>query len=47
MKMNEIYEAPAVEIVKVMIEKGFAGSPSYSDGGVGLPGDGSDYDDLK
>ena len=27
MKMNEIYEAPAVEIVKVMVEAGFAGSP--------------------
>ena len=23
MKMNEIYEAPAVEIVKVMVEAGF------------------------
>ena len=45
MKMNEIYEAPELEVVNVMIEKGFAGS--YTDGGVGLPGDGSDYDDLK
>lgn len=26
MKMNEIYEAPAVEIVKVIVETGFAGS---------------------
>ena len=44
MKMNEIYEAPAVEIVKVMIEKGFAAS--YTDGGVKLPGNGDDYDEL-
>ena len=27
MKMNEIYEAPAVEVLKVMVETGFAGSP--------------------
>ena len=27
MKMNEIYEAPAVEIVKVSVEAGFAASP--------------------
>ena len=26
MKMNEIYEAPAVEIVKVAVEAGFEGS---------------------
>ena len=26
MKMNEIYEAPAVEFVKVAVEAGFAGS---------------------
>ena len=31
MKMNEIYEAPAVEIVKVMVEAGFAGSPNPSE----------------
>lgn len=31
MKMNEIYEAPAVEIVKVMVEAGFAGSPTGPD----------------
>ena len=44
MKMNEIYEAPAVEIVKVMVEAGF--SASYTDGGVELPGNGDDYKDL-
>ena len=26
MKMNEIYEAPELEVLNVMIEKGFAGS---------------------
>ena len=26
MKMNEIYEAPMLEVLNVMIEKGFAGS---------------------
>ena len=45
MKMNEIYEAPAVEIVKVMVEAGFVQS-DYTDGGVGLPGSGDDYKDL-
>ena len=28
MKMNEIYEAPELEVLNVMIEKGFAASPS-------------------
>ena len=27
MKMNEIYEAPELEVLNVMIEKGFAASP--------------------
>ena len=27
MKMNEIYEAPELEVLNVMIEKGFAISP--------------------
>lgn len=31
MKMNEIYEAPAVEIVKVAVEAGFAGSNDLID----------------
>ena len=44
MKMNEIYEAPVLEVLNVMIEKGFAAS--YTDGGVELPGNGDDYDDL-
>ena len=36
MKMNEIYEAPAVEIVKVMVETGFSQSDDISDvGGIG------------
>ena len=26
--MNEIYEAPELEVLNVMIEKGFAASPS-------------------
>ena len=29
--MNEIYEAPAVEIVKVMVEAGFQVSPTTPD----------------
>ena len=28
MKMNEIYEAPALEVLNVMVESGFAGSVS-------------------
>ena len=42
MKMNEIYEAPAVEIVKVMVEAGFVVSqvdendPNFG-GGVANP----------
>lgn len=31
MKMNEIYEAPAVEFVKVAVEAGFAGSVDAGD----------------
>ena len=31
--MNEIYEAPAVEIVKVMVEAGFQASPGSVDAG--------------
>ena len=27
MKMNEIYEAPVLEVLNVMIENGFAASP--------------------
>lgn len=26
MKMNEIYEAPVLEVLNVMVEQGFAGS---------------------
>ena len=29
--MNEIYEAPAVEVLKVMVEAGFAGSVNAGD----------------
>ena len=40
MKMNEIYEAPELEVLNVMIEKGFAASPG---GGHGAgEGDGED-----
>lgn len=27
MKMNEIYEAPVLEVLNVMVENGFAASP--------------------
>ena len=27
MKMNEIYEAPVLEVLNVMVESGFAASP--------------------
>ena len=27
MKMNEIYEAPVLEVLNVMVESGFASSP--------------------
>ena len=40
MKMNEIYEAPAVEIVKVAVEAGFSQSDDASDVG-GIEGGGS------
>ena len=34
MKMNEIYEAPVLEILNVMVESGFAASPmgGYGEG---------------
>ena len=35
MKMNEVYEAPAVEIVKVMVEGGFTLSNSENDPNFG------------
>ena len=41
MKMNEIYEAPAVEILKVVVEAGFAQSDAGSDVG-GIEGGGLD-----
>ena len=28
MKMNEIYEAPVLEVLNVMVESGFAASPT-------------------
>ena len=31
--MNEIYEAPVLEVLNVMVEKGFAGSVEIEDGG--------------
>ena len=41
--MNEIYEAPAVEIVKVAVEAGFGASDTGStDSGFGFGGTGSD-----
>ena len=43
MKMNEIYEAPAVEIVKVAAEAGFQMSlPEGSDSGIGDMENGGD-----
>ena len=35
MKMNEIYEAPVLEVLNVMVEKGFAASPTGSEGNFG------------
>ena len=32
MKMNEIYEAPAMELVKVVVEAGFGLSTGVSEG---------------
>ena len=32
MKMNEIYEAPVLEVLNVMVETGFAGSVEIEDG---------------
>ena len=37
MKMNEIYEAPAVELVKVSVEAGFGLSTGVSEGEVTTP----------
>ena len=31
MKMNEIYEAPVLEVLNVMVESGFAASPVVDD----------------
>ena len=33
MKMNEIYEAPVLEILNVVVEKGFSASVEIEDGG--------------
>ena len=33
MKMNEIYEAPELEILNVAVEKGFSASVEIEDGG--------------
>ena len=40
MKMNEIYEAPMLEILNVMVERGFAGSVTDPNipGAGGIPG---------
>lgn len=35
MKMNEIYEAPQLELVKVCVEAGFETSPVRDDSGFG------------
>ena len=40
MKMNEIYEAPVLEVLNVMIEKGFASS-DMSEGEFDVPGGGN------
>ena len=36
MKMNEIYEAPVLEVLNVMVESGFAASPmgGYDEGEI-------------
>ena len=33
MKMNEIYEAPELEVLNVVVEKGFSASVEIEDGG--------------
>ena len=33
--MNEIYEAPVLEVLNVMVESGFAASPEDETGGDG------------
>lgn len=41
MKMNEVYEAPVLEVLNVMIETGFAGSePGFENPDVPQGGDG-------
>ena len=40
MKMNEIYEAPALEVLNVMVESGFAASAGSA--GEGQWGSGDD-----
>jgi hypothetical protein len=41
MKMNEIYEAPVLEVLNVMVEQGFAGSlnpgEENEEGGITTP----------
>ena len=41
MKMNEIYEAPELEVLNVMIEKGFQASLTPGENDPNVPG----YDD--
>ena len=38
MKMNEIYEAPELEVLNVMIEQGFAGSLESGENDPNMPG---------
>ena len=40
MKMKEIYEAPVLEVLNVMVEHGFAGS-DMSEGDFDVPGGGN------
>ena len=44
-EMNELYVAPAIEVLEVQVEKGFAASlegegPTFTPGGGGQGGDG-------
>lgn len=46
MKMNEIYEAPMLEVLNVMVESGFAASPSDTNSNESGVGFGDTSDDI-
>lgn len=42
-KVNEMYEAPFLEVAEIEVESGIAGSLGGAYGGYGEPGQGGDY----